>query len=125
MSEPIKGITTEGCGWFDWVLRRTCKIMSTEVKRLTEFKQRVLALYDTFTRDEIDAFSIGQARTMMHRLRPLCDAGKLQLEILLKFFNEDILSRFQQKWDSEQLIWRKTNMASAIELIMQLGYIAV
>lgn len=105
-------------------MARTYKVMSTEVKKLTEFKQRVLALYDTFTIDEIDAFSIGQARTMMHRLRPLCDAGKSQLEILLKFFNEDILSRFQQKWDSEQLIWRKANMESALEIIMQMGYVA-
>lgn len=98
--------------------------MSTEVKRLSELRRKVLDLYDTFVKDEIDAFNIGQARTMMFRLRPLCDEGKYQLEILIKFFNEDVLSRFQEKWNSEQLIWRKANLESALEIIMQMGYIA-
>lgn len=95
-----------------------------EVKRLSELKQKVLDLYDTFTKDEIDSFKIGQIRSMMHRLRPLCEAGKVQLDILLKFFNEDVLSRFQQKWNSEQLLWRKNNIESALEIVMQMGYIA-
>ncbi len=95
-----------------------------EVKRLVELKQKVLDLYDTFTKDEIDSFKIGQIRSMLHRLRPLCEAGKLQLEIVLKFFNEDVLSRFQQKWNSEQLICRKDNIESALEIVMQMGYVA-
>ncbi|HAS17534.1 MAG TPA: hypothetical protein DCR39_06540 [Nitrospiraceae bacterium] len=96
--------------------------MKTEI--LSNLKCRILDLYETFTSDDIDSFKIGQIRLTIYRLRPLSDAGKLQLEILIKFFNEDVLSRFQQKWDKEKLIWRKANIESAFDIIMQMGYVA-
>ena len=98
--------------------------MATTTK-LSELKQKILDLYDSFIKDEIDAFTIGQIRTMLCRLKPLTGAGGLQLEILKKFFNEDVLARFTQKWDQDLLICRKINIESAFEIIIEMGFVTV
>ncbi len=97
--------------------------MATTTK-LSELKRKILDLYDSFIKEEIDAFTIGQIRTMMCRLKPLSEAGRLQLEILIKFFNEDVLARFIHKWDTDLLICRKINIESALEVIIETGYVA-
>lgn len=96
--------------------------MATTTK-LSELKQKILELYDSFVKDEIDAFTIGQVRTMLHRLNPVIDAGKLQLDILNKFFNEDVLTRYTHKWNKDQLICRKINIESAFEIIIEMGFV--
>ena len=95
------------------------------ITKLSELKQRILNLYDSFIKDDIDAFTIGQVRTMLCRLKPLTEAGGLQLEILNKFFNEDVLARFTQKWDEDILICRKINIESAFEIIIEMGLVAI
>ncbi|MBI5192329.1 MAG: hypothetical protein HZA08_02675 [Nitrospirae bacterium] len=93
------------------------------ITKLSELKQKILALYDSFIKDEIDAFTIGQVRTMLCRLKPIIDAGRLQLEILNKFFNEDVSARFNNKWDTDLLICRKINIESAFEIIIEMGFV--
>ncbi|MDD5434298.1 MAG: hypothetical protein PH343_02590 [Nitrospira sp.] len=95
------------------------------ITRLSELKQKILALYDSFIKDEIDAFTIGQVRTMLCRLRPLTEAGRLQIEILRKFFNEDVCTRFIHKWDNDILITRKINIESAFEIIADMGFVGI
>lgn len=97
--------------------------MATTTK-LSELKQKILELYDSFINDEIDAFTIGQVRTMLCRLKPIIEAGRLQIEILNKFFNEDVCVRFTHKWDEDLLICRKINIESAFEIIIEMGFVA-
>lgn len=95
------------------------------ITKLSELKQKILSLYDSFIKDEIDAFTIGQVRTLLCRLKPLSEAGRLQIEILRKFFNEDVCIRFIHKWDQDLLITRKINIESAFEIIAEMGLVAV
>lgn len=91
---------------------------------LTILKQKILALYDSFTNDTIDAFRIAEVKNMLWVLKPINKIGKEQIEILWEFFGRDVEDRaYSGKWNREYLSERKANIDSALEIVLQLGFV--
>ncbi|MBI5756769.1 MAG: hypothetical protein HZA12_07580 [Nitrospirae bacterium] len=88
-------------------------------------KQKIPELYDTFINDTIDAFKIAEVKNLLWVLQPRNNEGKGQIEILCEFFGRDVEERaLNGKWNRSYLLEKKANIYSAVEIILQMGYVA-
>ncbi|MCC7201769.1 MAG: hypothetical protein IT393_03765 [Nitrospirae bacterium] len=92
---------------------------------LTVLKQKIFALYDSFTNDTIDAFKIAEVKNLLWVLKPLNRIGREQIDILWEFFGRDVEERATGgKWNLEHLLERKANIDSALDIVFELGCVA-
>lgn len=91
---------------------------------LTILKQKMLALYDTFINDTLDAFRIAEVKNMLWVLKPINKIGKEQIDILWEFFGRDVEERaLSGRWSREHLLEKKANIDSALEIVLQVGFV--
>ncbi len=91
---------------------------------LTILKQKILALYDSFANDTIDAFRIAEVKNMLWVLKPINKIGREQIDILWEFFGRDVEERaVGGKWSREYLLAKKANIDSALAIVLELGYV--
>ncbi len=91
---------------------------------LTILKQKIMALYDSFTNDTIDAFRIAEVKNLLWVLKPINNMGKEQIEVLWEFFGRDVEERaLSGRWDRKHLLEKKANIDSALEIVLQLGFV--
>ncbi len=91
---------------------------------LVLLKEKIMDLYDTFINESIDAFKIAEVKNLLWVLRPLNEIGKRQIEVLCEFFGRDIEDRAcNGRWSKEYLDHKKVNMESALDIVMEMGYV--
>ena len=91
---------------------------------ITILKQKILALYDSFANDTIDAFRIAEVKNLLWVLKPINKIGKEQIEVLWEFFGRDVEERaFSGRWNGDHLLEKKANIDSALEIVLQLGFV--
>ncbi len=91
---------------------------------LSILKQKIFALYDSFTNDTLDAFRIAEVKNLLWVLKPINRIGKEQIEVLWEFFGRDVEERaFSGRWSREHLLEKKANIDSALEIVLQLGFV--
>jgi len=91
---------------------------------LTILKQKMLALYDTFINETLDAFRIAEVKNMLWVLKPINKIGKEQIEVLWEFFGRDVEERaFSGRWNRDHLLEKKAHIDSALEIVLQLGFV--
>ena len=91
---------------------------------MTILKQKILVLYDSFANDTIDAFRIAEVKNLLWVLKPINKIGKEQIEVLWEFFGRDVEERaFSGRWNRDHLLEKKANIDSALEIVLQLGFV--
>ena len=91
---------------------------------LAILKQKILALYDSFANDTLDAFRIAEVKNLLWVLKPINKIGKEQIDVLWEFFGRDVEERaFNGRWNREHLLEKKANIDSALEIVLQLGFV--
>ena len=91
---------------------------------LTILKQKILALYDSFANDTIDAFRIAEVKNLLWVLKPINKIGKEQIDVLWEFFGRDVEERaYKGRWNREYLLKKKANIDSALEIVLQQGFV--
>ena len=91
---------------------------------LTILNQKILELYDSFANDTIDAFRIAEVKNLLWVLKPINKTGKEQIEVLWEFFGRDVEERaFSGRWNRDHLLEKKANIDSALEIVLQVGFV--
>lgn len=99
----------------------------TTYKNLTDIKPEVMALYDTFTREAVNAEKIDSIRLKLAQIYEY-ENGKgeknaettKQIKIIQGIFERHVKNRLTQgKWNEAHLMNQKENIAEAFDIAIQ------
>lgn len=99
----------------------------TTYKNLTDIKPEVMALYDTFTRETVNAEKIDSIRLKLAQIYEY-ENGKgeknaettKQIKIIQGIFERHVKNRLTQgKWNEAHLMNQKENIAEAFDIAIQ------